>query len=106
MLKPFEDVKHPGNDHPLVISAPSLGTAPLWVVGEVISQPLQLCWINDSLGILPEKQISLDHFGSSILVTPHVSVNVVKMVKAPKKIPIQFHFFLNNQFQNWIILLA
>ena len=36
-----EDVKEPGSDHPQGISAPSFRSAPLWVVGEEVSQPLQ-----------------------------------------------------------------
>jgi len=36
-----EGVKHSGSDHPQGISAPSFRTAPLSVVGEAFSQPLQ-----------------------------------------------------------------
>ena len=40
-LRPSEDVKHSGIDHPHDILAPSFHTAPLWVVGEEDSQPLK-----------------------------------------------------------------
>jgi len=40
--RPREDVKYYGSDHPQGILATSFHTAPLWVVGEEFSQPLQL----------------------------------------------------------------
>jgi len=40
-LKKPQDVKLSGSDHPQVILAPSFRTAPLSVVGDGVSQPLQ-----------------------------------------------------------------